>query len=241
MNLETYIQGLRHFREPREMAKALETYIKSLGFDAYSLRLFHHSENAANNVQFVSASSSMEKWITYYRDCHYYLHDSVIRNCYQSLIPLYWNVDHLAANGETHEEREMNVDLKEFGIQDGYDIPCHAPLDTFAILILYRKIEHAHTEIPFSNVLELFAYFQYFVSKFLELHIADPASDAGHHLIDAELRCLQLTAKGLTAKEVATKLRMSPHTANRHMSNAIKKLGVRNKYQAINLLGLYKK
>lgn len=48
-----------------------------------------------------------------------------------------------------------------------------------------------------------------------------------------EIECLRLTAQGLTAKEIAHRLGRAVGTVNLHLTLAIKKLGARNRVQAI--------
>jgi LuxR family transcriptional regulator len=48
-----------------------------------------------------------------------------------------------------------------------------------------------------------------------------------------EIECLRLTAQGLTAKQIAHKLGRAVGTVNLHLTLAIKKLGAKNRVQAI--------
>jgi LuxR family transcriptional regulator len=48
-----------------------------------------------------------------------------------------------------------------------------------------------------------------------------------------EIECLRLTAQGLTAKQIAHKLGRAVGTVNLHLNLAIKKLGAKNRVQAI--------
>jgi DNA-binding CsgD family transcriptional regulator len=56
----------------------------------------------------------------------------------------------------------------------------------------------------------------------------------GSLLSDRELDIMELTAKGLTYKQIADKLYISPKTVRTHLSNIYKKLKVNNKVAAIN-------
>lgn len=55
-------------------------------------------------------------------------------------------------------------------------------------------------------------------------------------LTNRELEVLALIAKGLSHKEVAEKLFVSPETVRKHLSNIYTKLNVNNKVAAINKL-----
>lgn len=52
-------------------------------------------------------------------------------------------------------------------------------------------------------------------------------------LTPREIECLRLTARGMTAKEIAHKLGRAVGTINLHLTLAIKKLGAKNRVQAI--------
>jgi DNA-binding CsgD family transcriptional regulator len=48
-----------------------------------------------------------------------------------------------------------------------------------------------------------------------------------------ELECLQLTARGLTSEQIAVRLGLSVHTANRYLSNTVQKLDATNRTHAV--------
>jgi LuxR family transcriptional regulator len=48
-----------------------------------------------------------------------------------------------------------------------------------------------------------------------------------------ERECLKLCAKGMTAKQIAYKLDRSPATVMLHLKSATRKLGARNRVQAV--------
>ncbi len=58
---------------------------------------------------------------------------------------------------------------------------------------------------------------------------AAPATKAGPQLSDRETEVLRLVAKGLTAKQVATRLVLSHRTVQNHLQNAMQKLQVHNR------------
>lgn len=56
---------------------------------------------------------------------------------------------------------------------------------------------------------------------------------AGPFLTMRERQVLLLTAEGLTSKEIAGRLGISPRTADVHRAHVIQKLGLRNRVEAI--------
>jgi len=52
-------------------------------------------------------------------------------------------------------------------------------------------------------------------------------------LTDREIEILELLALGFTVKQVATRLRLSPRTVETHVAKLYRKLGARNRVQAV--------
>ena len=57
--------------------------------------------------------------------------------------------------------------------------------------------------------------------------------DEGSILSPRECQCLSLTASGLSAKEIALRLSLSPRTVELHIARAIRRLGARNRVEAV--------
>jgi DNA-binding CsgD family transcriptional regulator len=62
------------------------------------------------------------------------------------------------------------------------------------------------------------------------------ARNATHRLTRREKEILDLVARGLAAKQVATQLGISPKTVEQHKTRIFAKLGVRNQTAAVSVL-----
>jgi DNA-binding NarL/FixJ family response regulator len=62
---------------------------------------------------------------------------------------------------------------------------------------------------------------------------ANPGRPAHQRLTGRELEVLQLVAAGLTNAEIAAELRLSPNTVKEHASSMFRKLGARNRADAV--------
>lgn len=62
---------------------------------------------------------------------------------------------------------------------------------------------------------------------------AREASGVRAMLTDRELEILELVARGLTVKQVASRIGLSPRTVETHVAKLYRKLGVRNRVQAV--------
>jgi DNA-binding CsgD family transcriptional regulator len=58
-------------------------------------------------------------------------------------------------------------------------------------------------------------------------------------LTTRERNVLELVARGLRHKQIASQLSISPETARKHIKNAYKKLGVHNKVDALRQSGIW--
>jgi LuxR family transcriptional regulator len=67
----------------------------------------------------------------------------------------------------------------------------------------------------------------------LESYDADALPSRHVRLSPRERECLQLCARGMTAKQIAFKLDRSPATVMLHLKSATRKLGARNRVQAV--------
>ena len=61
----------------------------------------------------------------------------------------------------------------------------------------------------------------------------------GEQLTPREAQVLQMVGEGLTNKEIARGLGFTVHTANRHVSNILRKLRARNRAEAVHLSDLH--
>jgi DNA-binding NarL/FixJ family response regulator len=59
-----------------------------------------------------------------------------------------------------------------------------------------------------------------------------PMRESGYGLTDRELLVLQLITTGRTNKQIGAELFMSPKTASVHVTNILRKLGVKNRVEA---------
>jgi DNA-binding NarL/FixJ family response regulator len=73
-----------------------------------------------------------------------------------------------------------------------------------------------------------------FVSEGIDQHSLLEFTHDDSELTSRELEVLHLIADGMTNSEIADALLISPHTANRHRANLMKKLDVHNRVELVN-------
>jgi DNA-binding NarL/FixJ family response regulator len=67
----------------------------------------------------------------------------------------------------------------------------------------------------------------------LGMTVFEPAEPAGPQLTERERDVLRLVAAGSTNAEIGAELHLSPHTVKEHTSRVYRKLGVRNRAEAV--------
>ena len=67
--------------------------------------------------------------------------------------------------------------------------------------------------------------------------VSQPRAKTGwDSLTDAELTVVNLIAQGVTNRDVATQLHLSPHTVKAHLRNAFAKLGINSRAELMQLM-----
>lgn len=70
----------------------------------------------------------------------------------------------------------------------------------------------------------------------MNAHRITSADPVGPALSERQLTCLSLAAEGLTSKEIARRLHLSPSTVDNHIRTASARLGVRGRREAMRLM-----
>jgi len=68
---------------------------------------------------------------------------------------------------------------------------------------------------------------------------AEPQTHGWEALTTSELSVAQLVTEGLTNREVAERLFLSPHTVNSHLRHVFTKLGINSRVELARLAGDY--
>jgi DNA-binding CsgD family transcriptional regulator len=158
--------------------------------------------------------------------------------CRISTRPFVWDAATVAAAVASAGRGRASLEwplTPERGFYGGITVPVHMPRGRTGSVSWYCK--NAAVDIPaaleaHADVLRMAAHqFMDLVYAIRKERLADP--DPCHALSEREIECLTWAALGRTDAEIGLVLSRSPTTARFHMDNAVRKLGARNRTQAV--------
>jgi LuxR family transcriptional regulator len=174
----------------------------------------------------------------YWFDRGYFRIDPVQQVALRSCAPFFWNYD---ADAGTPISRFLGANtepvaryLSERDMSTGVTVPVHMPRGDYATVTGIRFGQKSDFE---RNALRYIADFGLLAHVFHEtaydLFDAPARSVANMRLTERERECLRYSAEGLSAKEISRVIERSVPTVVMHLNAAAKKLGAKNRTQAV--------
>ena len=188
-------------------------------------------------------STARADFVASYTASDYCGHDPVVRRGATSNAPFTWlDCPEFGGSGEPRRGRKSKAvqildHARDFGFRDGYVIPCHA-VDSLgrpapAFFSLYwnepsAAMRHAAVTPPWLRLAAALCH-----ERILALRGVAAADPPPPPLTDRERECLAWACRGKTRSETADILAIGDRTVEFHLANAMRKLGVYNKFHAI--------
>ena len=216
-----------------DLKRIMIHYFAQEGIPSLALTLYKYHTKTGSQITYDWVSPPLQLWHKHYLEEKYADIDRTLENSEHSLIPIYWDVNEQLAHAKNSRERQIRLESIDFGIDKGLCIPSHGPQGDFLVLVLHQRIHQNGLEFwqkkqyLWMSITQ--CYFHY-LRKFLLLE--NEASKI--KLTRREQECLELTAKGIRIEMIAKSLGITERTCHFHLQNANKKLGVTNKYLAVN-------
>jgi LuxR family transcriptional activator of bioluminescence operon len=232
MKLNEFEHALKEAKTEQMLQQALEAYFKAFGFTALAFTLYLEHPKTGNPLQYDCVSSSLKNWHQHYLNEKYADVDNTLAALNHSVLPIAWDIHEQIEQAKNIREKRMRIESKEFGINKGLLIPIHGPDKDFACLCLHQLIGENGLENlklnQFDWMIVSLLYYHY-----LKMILLKTKTKKNGILSKREIQCLQLTKENFSVSDIAKKLNITAATVNFHLQNANKKLGVKNKYQAI--------
>lgn len=169
----------------------------------------------------------------------YYQRDPVQAHAMRSVVPFAWSYRARRADGRCLLLGEAHPPLTRYlcerGLDAGLTVPLHLPDGGLATFTGIHAADGACDKAAarrqrLAGFVLLAHAFQARAQDLLPVR-------AGHggpvRLTRRERECLQHSAKGLTAKSIAVAMNRSVATVNLHLNSAARKLGARNRVEAV--------
>jgi LuxR family transcriptional regulator, quorum-sensing system regulator BjaR1 len=163
-----------------------------------------------------------------YSGRRYARYSPILKRARHSLEPFFWTVDALLSESDPHA-REMGHLAAKYGVRAGFMIPVHGPDGLKGgVSIMGPDMQVSRHDAPAVHNLGLYGFIR--LHKLKRHH---PGADLG--LSSRERDVLIWSARGKSAAETADILRITRRTVEQHVQNICRKLGARNRTQAVAL------
>lgn len=225
-DLQSCRDALSSARTQSQIWGALDHVQSTLRADAFAASRLHDDRPSreSDHIAHIPAPALDEWW-----DVEACQIDPVMQRLKTSSEPIYWDRETYAAAGKA----PMWEALSKGGLSQGVGAVIHMKGGQH-FLLGFDWSDKAARDSRFK--FEAMAATQFlipFVESCSRRVLAEEAGDRPIEALSArELQCLKLVAGGKTAWEIAKILGISPHTANKHIDNCVRKLDVANRTHA---------
>ncbi len=231
MSIETLEIQFSQATSIKDLNYCLKKFLNDLNINTFSFTYYDNLPSANNRIKFDFYSKNYAVWHKHYVESGYENIDSSFTNFHSNTLPLYWNVEEQIKHAKCPRERKMRKDTFAFGAREGLTIPIFGMRGEIATLlaICMQQDKKKWDWQRLKHDLFLAGHLYY---NALQLFLSDNKNKKST-LTKRELQCLNLIAKQVDMPTAAKILGISIRTVNFHLHNINKKLGVKNKHQAV--------
>ena len=216
------------------MGTELAEVVRHLGFDTFTYGCGTAPTPTQESRSYVWTNLPLE-WVRRYDQNSYIEIDPRVTDAITHTTPLLWD---RFAFPNTKRLRTFFDDAAKFGVCSGVAVGLRDPqraLAGFYMGSARHRIDDAE-RARFVGIQGDILLLAHFVHALLTTNVMGrglPAPSMGAALSPRENECLQLAAKGLSSRQIATMLGIGERTVHFHISNLLSKLGVANRHEAI--------
>jgi LuxR family transcriptional regulator len=173
----------------------------------------------------------------YWCNLGYYQIDPVQQLALRSTLPFIWSyrpeTETLLGRILTEEHKPVIRYVFESGIVAGVTVPIHMPDGDYATFTGIRIDERGAARDAEAILSDFTLLAHVFHDAAFQVFDQDARTCTKVRLTDRERECLRYTADGLSAKEISQRIDRSVPTVVMHLNAAARKLGARNRVQAV--------
>jgi DNA-binding CsgD family transcriptional regulator len=173
-----------------------------------------------------------DPWRAHYDTAKYMYEDPTVKHCSVNTSTINWSDIKLVKGRRGDAGREVMSEAKAYGLRQGVSMPVHGTGAEWGMLSL--SSEDAHKPAISGMTQFHCEYIARAAHEALKGVVGGLEPDAAvPELTSRECECLQWTANGKTAWEISQILEVSESTVTFHLKNAITKMEVTNRPQAV--------
>ncbi len=229
--LETLRTDLAKGKGITAIESALIRFASGLGYSSCQLAWLRQPSSAPGVIERPSLIGNIPaEWVERYWQHRYYDDDCIARTCLQSVLPVVWTcnpVDLL-----TKRQHRIAREAARFGLAYGVAIAVRGPRSLLTVLTVARYREIAPEDISLTlDTLSLSAID--LSAAVIDQIQPERVMDAASVLKPTECSCILWAARGKSTIEIGELLGMPERTVYFHIGNAMDKLGVSTRIQAV--------
>lgn len=229
---DEFLTRLQSAKSPAEAQSFLQKTIEQLGFYSFDyatgLQLTPQPKSSMDIA--IDCYLSTVGWNDRYIEEGYPEHDRFTRTALARVAPFAYDLI-LGRPHESLKQRQMEGEIVDQGIKSGVVVPVHSATQRYGVMHFGSRLtpnEFARLDRETRPIASLIA--AYFHEHMLTM-LAPPTIKS--ILSDRERECLLWAAQGKTAWEISMILNIAERTVKKHIGNAMAKLGVATRTQAV--------
>lgn len=175
---------------------------------------------------------------TYWFDHEYFKIDPVQKIAAKTITPFFWSYnpdeDTILRPSLNDSSRPVAQYLRDRDITSGITIPIHGPGGDYATVTgIHYGIDHEARNHSIDNIADFSLLAHMFHENAYTLFDSRIRTISSIQITERERECLSYAAEGYSAKEISRFINRSVPTVVMHLNSATKKLGAKNRTQAV--------
>jgi LuxR family quorum-sensing system transcriptional regulator CciR len=209
-----------------ELKVATEDAVKALGIDFFAI--LHHLDLEYTGAGLVRFGNYPDGFREAMRAKRYVSHDPVLVASQRVAHGFLWSEVPKMLELNERQREIISLGARE-GLGDGFTVPVHVPGEFLGSSSFGVRLGHQIREasLPMLHYLGSFAFESARRITSLKQQRARQVGQSCAQLTERQLECIALIARGHSAKSAAARLGIKQDTAQKHLEEAKRRLGVR--------------
>jgi len=226
-NIQNLSESLGYCETQEEIKDVCNVYAQSLGFEHFIYGAYFP---IVDNILLLNGFP--EAWREHYDSAGYMYSDPTVKHCSVKTSAIDWAELEVVKGRRGAAEREVMSEALVYGLRQGISTPVHGAGAEWGMMSL------ASSERSSTLLMQEAQFHSEYVARAAHEALKRVANGGDVEASESQLtarecECLQWTANGKTAWEISKILNLSESTVTFHLKNAINKMEVTNRPQAV--------